>query len=97
MVVLVLRVVFMVTVALLPVGLPVDLPLTQAQANADPDEPLVISVDACGQIYLQDSEVELKQLVPRLHAITQSKPDTSIFVRRDKALAYGRLMQVMAR
>src|SRR3546814_11088517 len=87
---LVLRIVFMVTAPLLTVGVPVDLPQTQAQSIADPDEPLVISVDAGGQIYLQDSEVELKQLVPRLHAITQSKPDTRIFVRGDKARAYGR-------
>src|SRR3546814_15102897 len=92
---LVLLVVFMGTAPLLTVGVPVDLPQTQAQSIADPDEPLVISVDAGGQIYLQDSEVELKQLVPRLHAITQSKPDTLIFVRGDHAMAYGRIMQVM--
>lgn len=94
-VMLVLLIVFMVTAPLLTVGVPVDLPQTQAQSIADPDEPLVISVDAEGQIYLQDSEVDLNQLVPRLHAITESKPDTRIFVRGDKALAYGRIMQVM--
>ena len=94
-VMLVLLIVFMVTAPLLTVGVPVDLPKTQAQSIADPDEPLVISVDAAGQIYIQDSEVELNQLVPRLRAITESKPDTRIFVRGDRAIAYGRIMQVM--
>src|SRR5690606_38853632 len=74
---------------------PVDLPKTKAQSIADPDEPLVISVNAEGQIYIQDSEVEIDQLVPRLRAITESKPDTRIFVRGDKSIAYGRIMQVM--
>jgi biopolymer transport protein TolR len=94
-VMLVLLIVFMVTAPLLTVGVPVDLPKTQAQSIADPDEPLVISVDAAGQIYIQDSAVELNQLVPRLHAITESKPDTRIFVRGDRMLAYGRIMEVM--
>jgi biopolymer transport protein TolR len=94
-VMLVLLIVFMVTAPLLTVGVPVDLPKTQAQSIADPDEPLVISVDAEGQIYIQDSEVELNQLVPRLHAITENKPDTRIFVRGDRAIDYGRIMQVM--
>ncbi|MGF1595043.1 MAG: protein TolR [Kiloniellaceae bacterium] len=94
-VMLVLLIVFMVTAPLLTVGVPVDLPKTQAQSIADPDEPLVISVDSAGQIYIQDAEVELSQLVPRLRAITESKPDTRIFVRGDRAIDYGRIMQVM--
>jgi len=94
-VMLVLLIVFMVTAPLLTVGVPVDLPKTQAQSIADPDEPLVISVNAEGQIYIQDSEVELGQLVPRLRAITESKPDTRIFLRGDRLIAYGRIMQVM--
>jgi biopolymer transport protein TolR len=94
-VMLVLLIVFMVTAPLLTVGVPVDLPKTQAQSIADPDEPLVISIDAEGQIYIQDAEVELSQLVPRLRAITESKPDTRIFVRGDQTIAYGRILQVM--
>jgi len=94
-VMLVLLIVFMVTAPLLTVGVPVDLPKTQAQSIADPDEPLVISVNAEGIIFIQDSEVELNQLVPRLRAITESKPDTRIFVRGDKSIDYGRIMQVM--
>jgi biopolymer transport protein TolR len=94
-VMLVLLIVFMVTAPLLTVGVPVDLPKTQAQSIADPDEPLVISVNAEGTIYIQDTEVELNKLVPRLRAITESKPDTRIFVRGDRAIAYGRIMEVM--
>ncbi|MEO3428881.1 protein TolR [Pelagibius sp. CAU 1746] len=94
-VMLVLLIVFMVTAPLLTVGVPVDLPKTQAQSIADPEEPLVISVNAEGTIYIQDTEVELNKLVPRLRAITESKPDTRIFVRGDRAIAYGRIMQVM--
>ncbi|HMA15930.1 MAG: protein TolR [Bacteroidota bacterium] len=94
-VMLVLLIVFMVTAPLLTVGVPVDLPKTQAQSIAEPDEPLVISVNAEGTIFIQDSEVDISQLVPRLHAITESKPDTRIYVRGDQAIAYGRIMQVM--
>ena len=94
-VMLVLLIVFMVTAPLLTVGVPVVLPKTQAQSIADPEEPLVISVNAEGGIFIQDSSVELDQLVPRLRAITESKPDTRIFVRGDRAIAYGRIMQVM--
>ena len=94
-VMLVLLIVFMVTAPLLTVGVPVDLPKTQAQSIADPDEPLVISVNAEGTIFIQDSEVDISQLVRRLHAITKSKPDTRIYVRGDQAIAYGRIMQVM--
>ena len=94
-VMLVLLIVFMVTAPLLTVGVPVDLPKTQARSIADPDEPLVISVNSEGVVHIQDSPVELGQLVPRLRAITESKPDTRIFVRGDRTIAYGRIMQVM--
>jgi biopolymer transport protein TolR len=94
-VMLVLLIVFMVTAPLLTVGVPVDLPKTQSQSIAEPDEPLVVSVTAEGAIYIQDSEVEVEKLVPRLVAITDAKPDTRIFVRGDQAINYGRVMEVM--
>ena len=96
-VMLVLLIVFMVTAPLLTVGVPVDLPETQAQAISESDEPLVVSVDASGQIYIQDTEVETEQLVPRLAAITGNKPDTRIYVRGDQSITYGRVMEVMGR
>ncbi|MET4805324.1 protein TolR [Limibacillus sp. MBR-115] len=94
-VMLVLLIVFMVTAPLLTVGVPVDLPETEAQMISDPQEPLVISVDREGSVYLQDTNIDLEKLVPRLIAITGSNPDAKIFVRGDRAIAYGRIMEVM--
>ena len=94
-VMLVLMIVFMVTAPLLTVGVPVDLPQSQAQALSQPDEPLVISVDVEGTIFIQETAVELKNLIPRLRAITENKPDTRIYIRGDRAIDYGRVMQVM--
>ena len=92
---LVLLVVFMITAPLLTVGVPVDLPKTNGSQMVGQDEPLEISVTANGQILLQETELTLKQLVPRLKAITENKRDTRIFVRGDRAIAYGRIMKVM--
>ena len=94
-VMLVLLIVFMVTAPLLTVGVPIDLPKTKAQALSQPEEPLVISVNAAGEIYIQETTVELDNLVPRLLAITQNKPDTRIYVRGDRKINYGRIMEVM--
>ncbi len=94
-VMLVLLIVFMVTAPLLTVGVPVDLPKTNAKAISEPDEPLVVTVNAEGQIFLQDSRVELGNLAPRLKAITDNKPDTRIYVRGDRTIEYGRIMEVM--
>jgi biopolymer transport protein TolR len=95
-VMLVLLVVFMITAPLLTVGVPVDLPKTAASRMVGQDEPLVITVQADGKVYIQDTEIELARLIPRLSAITENKKDTRIFVRGDKAVPYGRVMQVMS-
>lgn len=94
-VMLVLLVVFMVTAPLLTVGVPVDLPKTASSRMVGQDEPLVITVQADGKVFIQDTEIELPRLIPRLAAITENKKDTRIFVRGDKAVAYGRVMEVM--
>ena len=94
-VMLVLLVIFMVTAPLLTVGVQVDLPTSQASLLKEPDEPLAITVDASGKVYLQDKEIELSVLAPRLIAITGANPDIRIFVRGDKAIDYGRVMEVM--
>ena len=94
-VMLVLLVVFMITAPLLTVGVPIDLPKTVAPALEGQDEPLEITIDADGAIYLQETATELEELVPRLTAITKRRPDARIFVRGDAAIAYGRIMQVM--
>jgi len=94
-VMLVLLVVFMITAPLLTVGVPIDLPKTAASRIVGQDEPLVISVDNAGKLYLQDLEVTLEQLVPRLSAITRNRKDARIFLRGDRTIAYGQVMTVM--
>ena len=94
-VMLVLLVIFMVTAPLLTVGVPVDLPKTNASVINEPDEPLTITVDEKGILYLQETPLELETLVPRLVAITGSNPEARIFVRGDKGISYGRVMEVM--
>ncbi|WP_299380861.1 protein TolR [uncultured Kiloniella sp.] len=95
-VMLVLLIVFMVTAPLLTVGVPVDLPKAQAKTLNASEEPLVISVNATGELFLQETKLTEEQLVPRLNAITENKPDTRVYVRGDKAIDYGRVMQVMS-
>ena len=94
-VMLVLLVIFMVTAPLLTMGVQVDLPKTKAAVIPGQDEPLTVTVDAEGRIYLQETELELESLAPRLAAITGNNPDVRIFVRGDKAINYGRIMEVM--
>ena len=94
-VMLVLLVVFMISAPLMTVGVPVDLPKTEASQMVGQDEPLVVSVNARGEVFLQETRIGLDQLVPRLNAITQNKKDTRIFVRGDAAIAYGKVMEVM--
>ncbi|MCW5732122.1 MAG: protein TolR [Alphaproteobacteria bacterium] len=94
-VMLVLLIVFMVTAPLLTTGVNIDLPKTSAQQIQGTDEPLEVSIDAQGRIYLQKTEVRLDELVPRLTAIVRGAPERRIFVRGDKAIGYGRVMEVM--
>jgi biopolymer transport protein TolR len=94
-VMLVLLIIFMVTAPLLTVGVPVDLPKTEASVITGQDEPLVISVNREGKIFLQETELPMDALVPRLRSITENKPDTRIFVRGDQTVAYGRIVEVM--
>jgi len=94
-VMLVLLIIFMVTAPLLTVGVPVDLPKTEASAITGQDEPLVITINQAGRVYLQETELKLDILVARLRAITRNKLDTRIFVRGDRSVVYGRIMEVM--
>jgi biopolymer transport protein TolR len=95
-VMLVLLVVFMVAAPLLTVGVPVDLPQTQAPPIAEPKEPLVITINGEGRIFVQESEIPTESLVPRLQAITGSNPDAVLYVRGDRAINYGRVVEVMS-
>jgi biopolymer transport protein TolR len=94
-VMLVLLVVFMVTAPLMTVAVPVDLPKTQAHTLNQDKEPLVVSIDADGKVYLQDQGMKLEDLVPKLKAVTGANPDARIFVRGDKNISYGKIMEVM--
>ncbi len=94
-VMLVLLVVFMVTAPLLTVGVPVDLPQSQAKPLPADVKPLEVTVNAEGKIFLQQTEISLDDLVPKLEAISNSAKDTRIYVRGDEHINYGLVMQVM--
>ena len=94
-VMLVLLIVFMVTAPLLTVGVSVDLPKTTSSPLPGQDEPLSVTVDHDGKVYLQDSPLSVEELGPRLRAISERKPDARVFVRGDKVIDYGRVMEVV--
>jgi len=94
-VMLVLLIIFMVTAPLLTVGVPVDLPQTQAKQLEGDKEPLTISVTSEGAVFLQETEIPLDEIVPKLKAITNSGYNERIFVRGDRATDYGTVMKVM--
>ena len=94
-VMLVLLIVFMVTAPLLTVGVPVDLPKSEASQLVDRNEPLIVSVDADGKIFLQETERTLDSLIATLLAVREERPDADVYVRGDKAIAYGEVMRVM--
>ena len=94
-VMLVLLIVFMVTAPLLTVGVPVDLPKTQAQNLSEPNDPLIISINSGGEVFVQESKVDLANLVPLLIAITDANAEARIYVRGDRTIQYGRIMEIM--
>lgn len=94
-VMLVLLVIFMVTAPLLTTGIEVDLPDGTTAPVQGQDEPLSVSVDAEGRIFVQDSEVGLAELAVRLAAVSGRNPDVRVFVRGDRAIDYGQVMQVV--
>jgi biopolymer transport protein TolR len=98
-VMLVLLIIFMVSAPLLTVGVPIDLPQTQAKGLDQDREPLTISVNTKGQVFLQNSEIKVEELVPKLQAVTQARGglDERIYVRGDRKVDYGTVMRVMGR
>ena len=95
-VMLVLLIVFMVTAPLLTVGIPVDLPKVKASALTHQKDPLEITVKLGGEIYLGESKVVVENLIPRLNAITELNKEARIYVRGDRVVAYGRIMEIMS-
>ena len=94
-VMLVLLVIFMITAPLLTVGIPINLPKTKAKALPEDQTPLSITISKDEKIFLQDSEIDLENLVPRLIAISKNKSDRKIFIRADKILSYGEVVKIM--
>lgn len=94
-VMLVLLIVFMVAAPLLTVGVPVELPETEAKPLQGDKEPLTITVDTSGVVFLQETEIELDKLVPKLIAISQNGFNERIYVRGDRNVNYGAVMKVM--
>jgi biopolymer transport protein TolR len=94
-VMLVLLIVFMVTAPLLTVGVPIDLPETRANPVQGTEEPIAITVDETGRVFLQETEIAAEELVPKLLAIAGEGYEERIFVRGDKTVAYGQVMRVM--
>jgi biopolymer transport protein TolR len=98
-VMLVLLIIFMVSAPLLTVGVPIDLPQSQAKSLEQDKEPLAISVNAKGEVYLQESEIAVNDLIPKLMAVAEARggQDARIYVRGDKKVDYGTMMKVMGR
>ena len=98
-VMLVLLIIFMVSAPLLTVGVPIDLPQTQAKSLDQDREPLTVSVNVKGQVYLQNTEIPIEELVAKLKAVTDARGglDERIYVRGDRQVEYGTVMKVMGR
>jgi len=86
----------MVTAPLLTVGIPVDLPKINANALTDQKDPIEITIKLNGLVYLGESMVEVENLIPRLNAITDQNTEARIYVRGDRVVAYGRVMEIMS-
>ena len=94
-VMLVLLIIFMVTAPLLTVGVQVDLPESAADSLPDDQEPLTISINSKGEVYIQEHKVNYQKIVPKLLAIAKNRTDTRIYVRGDKTINYGRVLEIM--
>lgn len=95
-VMLVLLIIFMITSPMLVAGVEVDLPETNSSAVSGQFKPLVVTIDKHGKVFIVDTEIEKSQLVEKLKNITNEKKDTRIFVRGDKNVSYGLVVETMA-
>ena len=96
-VMLVLLIIFMVTAPLLTVGVQVDLPETSADTLPEETEPLTLTINAKGEIFIQETKVEYEKIIAKIMAVSNNRTDTRIFVRGDKTINYGRVLEVMGR
>ena len=96
-VMLVLLIIFMVTAPLLTVGVQVDLPESAADSLPDDQEPLTLSINSKGEVFIQEHQVTFEEIVPKILAISNNRIDTRIYVRGDRAINYGRVLEIMGR
>ena len=94
-VMLVLLIIFMVTAPLLTVGVQVDLPESSADSLPEEQEPLTLSINSKGEIFIQESQVEYDNIISKILAVSKNRTDTRIYVRGDKNINYGRVLEIM--
>jgi biopolymer transport protein TolR len=96
-VMLVLLIIFMVTAPMLTSGVPIELPETKGQQLQTNKDPVTLSVDRSGKIFIQETEIKLDDIAPKLKAIAKNGYDEQIFIRGDRGIDYGTVMRVMGR
>ena len=94
-VMLVLLIIFMVTAPLLTVGVQVDLPETSADTLPEESEPLTLTINSKGEVFIQETKIEFNNLIKKILAVSKNRTDTRIYVRGDKAINYGRVLEIM--
>ena len=94
-VMLVLLIIFMVTAPLLTVGVQVDLHETSADTLPEENEPLTLTINAKGEVFIQETKIEFKNLIKKILAVSNNRTDTRIYVRGDKTINYGRVLEIM--
>ena len=94
---LVLLIIFMVTAPLLTVGVQVDLPETSADTLPEESEPLTLTINAKGEVFIQETKIEFDNLIKKILAVSKNRTDTRIYVRGDKTINYGRVLEVMGK
>ncbi len=96
-VMLVLLIIFMVTAPLLTVGVQVDLPETSADTLPEESEPLTLTINSKGEVFIQETKIEYDNLIKKILAVSNNRTDTRIYVRGDKTINYGRVLEVMGK
>ena len=96
-VMLVLLIIFMVTAPLLTVGVQVDLPETSADTLPEESEPLTLTINSKGEVFIQETKIEFDNLIKKILAVSKNRTDTRIYVRGDKNINYGRVLEVMGK
>ena len=96
-VMLVLLIIFMVTAPLLTVGVQVDLPETSADTLPEESEPLTLTINSKGEVFIQETKIDFDNLIKKILAVSKNRTDTRIYVRGDKTINYGRVLEVMGK